>query len=201
MEEEEEEELPSKAEDDGEEEDEFAECDLPTYAKSYVLSRVTHRDKEDRSRRTANESRMSRLSPGAGRASPLKRSVDDEFKLSMIKASLDYDLGNHRGKFEADWRARNTSKVLPGQEWAVDRAALEKAKLNNMADVLLPPPPPEGAKRKNAMVLPVPNNLTTALVNLQGLHQVGRAPSPIRSTSRLSNAATRDGIHSMRARF
>ena len=123
-EEEEDEELPLKAEDDGEEEDEFAECDLPTYAKSYVLSRVTQRDKEDRSRKTASESRMSRtLSP-----SPLKRSVDDEFKLSMIKASLDYDLGNHRGKFEADWRARNTSKVLPGQEWAVDRVALEKAK-------------------------------------------------------------------------
>ena len=175
---------------EGEEEDEFAEEDLPTYAKSYVLSRVTNKDKEDRSRKNAIESRMSRMSNHPSLL--LKRSVDDEFKLSMIKASLDYDIGNFQGKFENDMRMRNTSNVLPGQEWAVDRKALEKAKMNNMADVLLPPPSPEGmSKRKNAMILPVPNNLTTSLANLQGLHQVGRSPSPTRSTSRLSNAPTR----------
>ena len=185
--------------DEDEEEDEFAEVDLPTYAKSYVLSRVTNKDKEDRSRKNAIESRMSRMSSNHHPSVLLKRSVDDEFKLSMIKASLDYDIGNFQGKFENDIRLRNTSKVLSGQEWAVDRKALEKARMNNMADVLLPPPmSPDGmSKRKNAMVLPVPNNLTTSLANLQGLHQVGRSPSPTRSTSRLSNApsrVTRDGI-------
>ena len=176
---------------EGEEEDEFAEVDLPDFAKSYVISRVTNKDKEDRSRK----SRMSRMSGHHPQPSALlKRSVDDEFKLSMIKATLDYDIGNFQGRFEGDVRARNTSKVLPGQEWAVDRRALERAKMNSMADVLLPPPSPDmssSTRRKNAMVLPVPNNLTASLANLQGLHQVAaarRSPSPTRSTSRLSNA-------------
>ena len=175
---------------EGEEEDEFAEVDLPDFAKSYVISRVTNKDKEDRSRK----SRMSRMSGHHPQPSALlKRSVDDEFKLSMIKATLDYDIGNFQGRFESDVRARNTSKVLPGQEWAVDRRALERAKMNSMADVLLPPPSPDmstaTSRRKNAMVLPVPNNLTASLANLQGLHQVAaRSPSPTRSTSRLSNA-------------
>ena len=180
---------------DDEEEDDFAEVDLPTYEKSYVISRMTNKDKEDRSRK----SRMSRMSNHQTPSLLLKRSVDDEFKLSMIKATLDYDIGNYQGKFENDIRMRNTSKVLPGQEWAVDRKALEKARVNDMADVLLPPPSPEMglSRRKNAMVLPVPNNLTSSLVNLQGLHNVARSPSPTRSTSRLSNAptrVTRDGI-------
>ena len=173
---------------EGEEDDEFAEVDLPDFAKSYVISRVTNKDKEDRSRK----SRMSRMSGHHPQPSALlKRSVDDEFKLSMIKATLDYDIGNFQGRFEGDVRARNTSKVLPGQEWAVDRRALERAKMNSMADVLLPPPSPpdmsSSTRRKNAMVLPVPNNLTASLANLQGLHQVAaarRSPSPTRPGSR-----------------
>ena len=174
----------------------FAEEDLPTYEKSYVLSRVTNKDKDHRSKKTAIESRMSKMSNHPSLS--LKRSVGDEFKLSMIRASLDYDIGNFQGKFENDVRMRQTSKVLSGQEWAVDRKALEKAKMNSMADVLLPPPSPDGmSRRKNAMVLPVPNNLTTSLANLQGLHKAStRSSSPTRSrsTSRLSNAPARDGI-------
>ena len=108
----------------------FRSDDLPSYAKSYVLSRLTEKDRRRRDKRTSSKNRKG----------VVERENDVEFKLSMIRTSLDYEMEVRPRRRGADpARGRQTSRVSAPDSSDI-QAAIARAMKNKKADVALPPP-------------------------------------------------------------
>jgi hypothetical protein len=93
---------------------------------------VTKKDREAAASKTGGNRRKKNV------GSVVERKSDVNFKLSMIKTSLDYEIVKFPGSFKADIRPRNTSRIPPIPE-SFD-GPYKAARNNKRADFLLPPP-------------------------------------------------------------